>query len=124
MEYKAIGLESRIIYATGTHADCSRVVNEIVSDKRLYRPDERAYGNINHSEAIRIVPINEEIEIEPEKKLLPEDDEPDGFKFRGWTSEQMEYATKHVELPNKELIVLLIDEFGERASTWVHSNTA
>lgn len=112
MNYEAIGLETKTVYATGTHADCSRAVNHLVSDKRLYRPDERSYGTIRHRETIRIVPIGCEVDIDSEQKRSL-DDAPEQPTFRGWTDEQMDLAIKNIRKPNKEIMLLLVQEFGE-----------
>lgn len=62
MNWKAVGIETGKIYATGTHADCSRAVNEGISNI-----DERANAAITHKEAIRVMREDEYIQTEEEQ---------------------------------------------------------
>lgn len=68
MNWKAVGLESGKIYATGSHADCSRAVNEGVSNI-----DSRANAAITHTEAIRVMREDEYIRSEEEELELIEE---------------------------------------------------
>lgn len=62
MTWKAVGIETGKIYATGSHAECSRAVNERVSNING-RQNER----IEHSEAIRVMREGEYIRTEDEQ---------------------------------------------------------
>lgn len=62
MNWKAVGIDTGTVYATGTHADCSRAVNERVSNIEG-RQNER----IEHSEAIRVMREGEYIRTEDEQ---------------------------------------------------------
>ena len=62
MNWKAVGVETGKIYATGTHADCSRAVNEGVSNA-----DDRKNSRIEHKEAIRVMREGEYIRTEDEQ---------------------------------------------------------
>lgn len=62
MTWKAVGIETGKIYATGSHAECSRAVNERVSNI-----DGRKNERIEHSEAIRVMREGEYIRTEDEQ---------------------------------------------------------
>ena len=62
MTWKAVGIETGKIYATGSHAECSRAVNERVSNI-----DGRQNERIEHSEAIRVMREGEYIRTEDEQ---------------------------------------------------------
>lgn len=68
MNWKAVGVETGKIYATCSHADCSRAVNEGISNI-----DERANAAINHTEAIRVMREDEYIRSEEEELELIEE---------------------------------------------------
>ena len=62
MTWKAVGIETGKLYATGSHAECSRAVNE-----RLSNIDGRQNERIEHSEAIRVMREGEYIRTEDEQ---------------------------------------------------------
>ena len=62
MTWKAVGIETGKLYATGSHAECSRAVNERVSNI-----DGRQNERIEHSEAIRVMREGEYIRTEDEQ---------------------------------------------------------
>lgn len=62
MTWKAVGIETGKLYATGSHAECSRAVNERVSNI-----DGRQNERIEHSEAIRVMCEGEYIRTEDEQ---------------------------------------------------------
>ena len=62
MTHKAVGIETGTIYATGTHQQCVRAVNERVSNI-----DGRQNERIEHSEAIRVMREDEYIRTEDEQ---------------------------------------------------------
>ena len=62
MNWKAVGIETGKLYATGSHAECSRAVNERVSNI-----DGRQNERIEHSEAIRVMREGEYIQTEDEQ---------------------------------------------------------
>lgn len=68
MNWKAVGIETGKIYATGTRADCSRAVNERVSNIEG-RQNER----IEHTEAIRVIRENEYIRSNEEELEIIEE---------------------------------------------------
>ena len=62
MTWKAVGIKTGKLYATGSHAECSRAVNERVSNI-----DGRQNERIEHSEAIRVMREGEYIRTEDEQ---------------------------------------------------------
>lgn len=97
MNWKAIGIETGKTYATGTKAECIRMINERVSNND--RECTRSDVIIRHEEAIRVMPEWQHIEtaedIEKELELLRE-------KFRqAAIVEKTQAATSQTERERK-----------------------
>lgn len=71
MNWKAVGIETGKVYATGSHADCVRKVNERISNHNWDREGTRSDATITHKEAIRVMPEGQHIETkaDAEKEL-------------------------------------------------------
>lgn len=70
MNWKAVGVETGKTYATGTHADCVRVINERISNHDWGREGTRSDATITHKEAIRVMPENKQIVNPDEEKEI------------------------------------------------------
>lgn len=61
MNWKAVGIDTGKVYATGTKADCVRMINERISNHNWDRDGTRSDATITHKEAIRVMPEGQRI---------------------------------------------------------------
>jgi len=108
MNWKAVGLESGKTYATGTHADCSRAVNEgkhkeairVMSESQRIVSDEEEIG--------RLAKEWKWSEEEKSKKTRVRN-----FEQHKWTTEEEAYIKTNINASNKELLAGIEKHFGK-----------
>ncbi len=128
MNWKAVGLETNKTYIVGTHADCSRYVNEMVS-----RTDEvDAIGRavtLKHEETLRILPEHAEVETEAEWNERMEKEcrlinlQSKGKRDRTaptnpvkWTKDKDDFILENADMNNSELSDFFNETFKEESS--------
>lgn len=118
MNWKAIGIETGKIYATGTHADCSRAVNETKRGElvKIMRADQAFEPMDDNAEIDRLAKEWQLMELQEKQRLEDEKTKKTrvhNFDQQKWTSEEEAYVKTNINMPNKELLAGLKSHFGK-----------
>ena len=118
MSWKAIGIETGTIYATGTHADCSRAVNETKRGElvKIMRADQAFEPMDDNAEIDRLAKEWQLMELQEKQRLEDEKTKKTrvrNFDQQKWTSEEEAYVKTNINMPNKELLDGLKSHFGK-----------
>lgn len=118
MNWKAIGIETGTIYATGTHADCSRAVNETKRGElvKIMRADQAFEPMDDNAEIDRLAKEWQLMELQEKQRLEDEKTKKTrvhNFDQQKWTSEEEAYVKTNINMPNKELLDGLKSHFGK-----------
>ena len=116
MIWKAVGVETGKIYATGSHADCSRAVNEgkhkeairVMNENQQIVSDEEGIGRLAKEWQLMELQEKQRLEDEKTKKTRVRN-----FDQQKWTSEEEAYVKTNINMPNKELLDGLKSHFGK-----------
>ena len=129
MNWKAVGVETGKIYATGSHADCVRVINERISNNDWHMDGTRSDLIIKHDEAIRMIQEGQHIETEAEwnermekecrimnlqaKKTRDRTAPTNPVK---WTQEKDDFILENSNMNNTDLSDFFNEAFNEQSS--------
>ena len=118
MIWKAIGIETGKTYATGTHADCSRAVNETKRGElvKIMRADQAFEPMDDNAEIDRLAKEWQLMELQEKQRLEDEKTKKTrvhNFDQQKWTSEEEAYVKTNINMPNKELLAGLKSHFGK-----------
>lgn len=118
MNWKAVGIETGTIYATGTHADCSRAVNETKRGElvKIMRADQAFEPMDDNAEIDRLAKEWQLMELQEKQRLEDEKTKKTrvhNFDQQKWTSEEEAYVKTNINMPNKELLDGLKSHFGK-----------
>lgn len=118
MNWKAIGIDTGTIYATGTHADCSRAVNETKRGElvKIMRADQAFEPMDDNAEIDRLAKEWQLMELQEKQRLEDEKTKKTrvhNFDQQKWTSEEEAYVKTNINMPNKELLAGLKSHFGK-----------
>ena len=118
MIWKAIGIETGKVYATGTHADCSRAVNETKRGElvKIMRADQAFEPMDDNAEIDRLAKEWQLMELQEKQRLEDEKTKKTrvhNFDQQKWTSEEEAYVKTNINMPNKELLDGLKSHFGK-----------
>ena len=118
MNWKVVGIETGKIYATGTHADCSRAVNETKRGElvKIMRADQAFEPMDDNAEIDRLAKEWQLMELQEKQRLEDEKTKKTrvhNFDQQKWTSEEEAYVKTNINMPNKELLDGLKSHFGK-----------
>lgn len=118
MNWKAIGIDTGTIYATGTHADCSRAVNETKRGElvKIMRADQAFEPMDDNAEIDRLAKEWQLMELQEKQRLEDEKTKKTrvhNFDQQKWTSEEEAYVKTNIDMPTKELTAKLAERFGK-----------
>lgn len=118
MNWKAVGIDTGTIYATGTHADCSRAVNETKRGElvKIMRADQAFEPMDDNAEIDRLAKEWQLMELQEKQRLEDEKTKKTrvrNFDQQKWTSEEEAYVKTNINMPNKELLAGLKSHFGK-----------
>lgn len=118
MIWKAIGIDTGTVYATGTHADCSRAVNETKRGElvKIMRADQAFEPMDDNAEIDRLAKEWQLMELQEKQRLEDEKTKKTrvhNFDQQKWTSEEEGYVKTNINMPNKELLDGLKSHFGK-----------
>lgn len=118
MTHKAVGIDTGTIYATGTHADCSRAVNETKRGElvKIMRADQAFEPMDDNAEIDRLAKEWQLMEAQEKQRIEDEKTKKTrvhNFDQQKWTSEEEAYVKTNINMPNKELLAGLKSHFGK-----------
>ena len=128
MNWKAVGIETGKIYATGTHQQCVRAVNERISNTGQVDGIWRAV-TLQHDEAIRIIQEGQHIETEAEwNERMEKECQLMNLKAQKtrdrtaptnpvkWTQEKDDFILENSDMNNTDLSDFFNETFKEQSS--------
>ena len=128
MTHKAVGIETGTIYATGTHQQCVRAVNERISNTGQVDGIGRAV-TLQHDEAIRIIQEGQHIETEAEwNERMEKECQLMNLKAQKtrdrtaptnpvkWTQEKDDFILENSDMNNTDLSDFFNETFKEQSS--------
>ena len=128
MNWKAVGVETGKIYATGSHADCVRVINERISNTGEVDVIGRSV-TLKHDEAIRIIQEGQHIETEAEwNERMEKECQLMNLKAQKtrdrtaptnpvkWTQEKDDFILENSDMNNTDLSDFFNETFKEQSS--------
>ena len=118
MNWKAVGVETGKLYATGTHADCSRAINETKRGElvKIMRADQVCEPIDDNAEIDRLAKEWQLMELQEKQRLEAEKTKKTrvrNFDQQKWTTEEEAYVKTNINMPNKELLAGLKSHFGK-----------
>jgi len=127
MNWKAVGIDTGKVYATGTKADCVRMINERISNHDI--EGARSDLVLKHVEAIRIIQEGQHIETEAEwnERLEKEcrlinlqsknkRDRTAPTNQVSWTQEKEDFILENSDMNNTDLSDFFNETFGVESS--------
>ena len=128
MNWKAVGIKTGTIYATGTHQQCVRAVNERISNTGQVDGIWRAV-TLQHDEAIRIIQEGQHIETEAEwNERMEKECQLMNLKAQKtrdrtaptnpvkWTQEKDDFILENSDMNNTDLSDFFNETFKEQSS--------
>jgi len=128
MNWKAVGVETGKICATGSHADCVRVINERISNTGEVDVIGRSV-TLKHDEAIRIIQEGQHIETEAEwNERMEKECQLMNLKAQKtrdrtaptnpvkWTQEKDDFILENSDMNNTDLSDFFNETFKEQSS--------
>ena len=128
MNWKAVGIKTGTIYATGTHQQCVRAVNERISNTGQVDGIGRAV-TLQHDEAIRIIQEGQHIETEAEwNERMEKECQLMNLKAQKtrdrtaptnpvkWTQEKDDFILENSDMNNTDLSDFFNETFKEQSS--------
>lgn len=128
MNWKAVGVETGKLYATGTHADCVRVINERIRNTGEVDVIGRSV-TLKHDEAIRIIQEGQHIETEAEwNERMEKECQLMNLKAQKtrdrtaptnpvkWTQEKDDFILENSDMNNTDLSDFFNETFKEQSS--------
>lgn len=122
MNWKAIGIDTGTIYATGTHADCSRAVNETKRGElvKIMRADQAFEPMDDNAEIDRLAKEWQLMELQDtqaNREKYARKHQP-----REWTAEEMDWLAKNIDETAKWLINGMRVTFGREITSSMVNN--